>query len=220
VRNKRQLKIHIHNEDDEDDDYYGQNKDIETIVREDLPLSGTLVDGPEIFKRVKFLSRWEDRSESRGELYRTFGYIHLWTLCCHGVAEMARFQMVVSIHIQWNLYRDWVLAGLLPDEIEGWFVAAFIGFVGRSREQSLPVLIGISTSKRLRRRLFKVLKRLDWLGTHSRFSVLTAPPSVFGDKWWVEESFRRYRTPGSHEFKTRMEAQKRLELLKNHHLYE
>jgi len=177
-----------HEGEDKDDIHDRHSKNIETLVEENLSRSESLVDGPDIFKRVKFLTRWEDRYESRGNLWTTIGNIHLWSTSSQGVASMAGFQMLVSISFQLRLYRDWICkrqpGEIAPPRMR---IAVRIGFAGHSREQSLPIIVMTTYSKGTRRRAMKVLKLLDWLGTPSRFSILTPPPSVFGNRDWFKK---------------------------------
>lgn len=42
-------------------------------------------DSPEIFKRVRFITRWQDFEESRGSLYWSSGTLSCW--CCTGPAS-------------------------------------------------------------------------------------------------------------------------------------
>jgi hypothetical protein len=172
-----QLRIQNHGQthDDEDEDDDRHSKNIETL----LSRSEGLVEGPHIFKRVKFLTRWEDRVESRGRLIHTIGNIRLWRTSFQGVASMANFQMQLSIWFQLHRYRHWIF----EHQLEA--IAMNIGFAGHSREQSLPIVILTADSKRIRRRAMKVLKLLAWLGTPSRYSILFPLPSVlFGNREW------------------------------------
>lgn len=162
MKHKRQLKFYNHNDDDDDeaDNNDSEYRDIESIGLEDLPLSETLLDGAEIFKRIRFLSRWENRVDSRGGVRVSVGDIHLWGISSHGVADMARFQMCVSICVHIVPYYDWIYAGIDqgdPTTFGSSKIWLFPGFVGRTRETSLPIIVLISNSKRVRRKGLRAL---------------------------------------------------------------
>ena len=189
MAHQRQLDTHNYGENHEgggeDDAHEGSENIIEALIQENLSCSEIFAGGPDIFKRVKFLTRWEDRSESRGPHWATIGDIHFWSISHQGAAGMARFQMSVSTVVQLHLYQHWIRdcqpGVAIPQEL---VTKIRVGFVGRSLEQSLPVIIVTAYSKRVRRRAAKVLKLLDWLGMQSRFLILAPSPAAFGNKEW------------------------------------
>jgi len=189
MAHQRQLDTHNcgenHEGGGEDDAHGGSEKIIEALIEENLSCSEIFANGPDIFKRVKFLTRWEDRSESRGHHWATVGDIHFWYIAPQGAAGTARFQMVVSAAVQLRLYKHWIW-DCQPGVVTSRELAAVVRvrFVGRSLEQSLPVIVIIAHSKRTRRRAVKVLKLLDWLGMQSRFLILAPPLAAFGNKEW------------------------------------
>ncbi|KAF2430873.1 hypothetical protein EJ08DRAFT_697081 [Tothia fuscella] len=163
-------------DEDENSDNY-RNQDIESLTRECLSFSESIVNGPEIFKRVKFLSRWEDQLESRGSFRGIVGNIHLWGISSRShVTTMARFQFRVAIYIHLKISSAWICG---PDPLDMHRVGFFTGFAGRSRKQSSPVIIVASDSKRTRRRALRVLKSLPGLDIQSRFAVVAVPRSTF-----------------------------------------
>lgn len=215
-----QDRLHIRNDyqthegEDEDDIHDRCSKDIETLVQEGLSRSEGPVDGPDVFKRVKFLTRWEDRYESRGNLWITIGNIHFWSTSSQGVASMARYEMAVSLVCQIYLYQNWIWEGQPRKIATRWkrTIGMRIAFAGYSREKSLPIIIITSYSKKARTRAMKVLKLLDWLGTPSRFSILTPPPSVIGLETPNHDDMKRKL---SHKSRVIMESQRRIAVYKN-----
>jgi hypothetical protein len=161
---------------------------------------------------VRFLSLWENRMESRGHLYASAGDVHLWDTSSLGSIVEAEIQMHISIHVHLKPHVDWILSGRRPNEIELWDYRFFTGFVGRTREESSAVLLLILESKRARRRISTVMKRLDWLGYSSRFLVITAAPSVFGQKEF-DEQWSRNRRAGGRWSEIETEVRRRMKTL-------
>ncbi|KAF2730640.1 hypothetical protein EJ04DRAFT_555303 [Polyplosphaeria fusca] len=66
----------------EDDSYVNVQPDSYEIEPEHLALSFPAEDGPEIFKRIRYVTRWEYRSESRGKLFYNNDQYSLWYAKC------------------------------------------------------------------------------------------------------------------------------------------
>lgn len=161
------------NDEDEDD-----NLDITTAaVQANIHSRQVLTDGPEIFKRIRFLSRWENDAESRGYRLKEF---RGWSISTrHNVARMARFQILVSVAAQLIFHKHWIYAGVeRKSPLTRW--CAVMAFIGVNRAKSVPVIILMSLSKKVRRRCSEVLKLLGWLGKGSRIPVIFGHPATFG----------------------------------------
>lgn len=199
MKHRRKLVIRDDGDDDEEDNYDEQYSNIDALARK--ALSKSLVDGPEIFKRVKFLSRWEDRRESRGSLLVTVGDMTLWSSSSQGVAGMANFQLKVSICVQLLSHPKYISADL---PIPGSKVTVLTGFAGRSLGESFPIILIISESRKLRRRVAKVLRQLDFLRANSRFTVVTTQPSIFLGTWVFEQILITSQAPSIIEARRRL----------------
>jgi hypothetical protein len=190
--------------EDKDDRNHGHSNDIENVAEQNLlPVEG-FADGPEIFKRVRFLSRWEDLGESRGSLVRSFGNVHIWGLSFSPLAKMASFQIRVMVVAQLLLYRNWILPK--ANQAEGLWFRSF--FMGHSREQSTPVIVLFAETKRARRRALKVVEQLDWIGLYRRVSVFTCSRTVWGSQMFWQMLEQRRRLPGSISSTVHHEAEK------------
>jgi hypothetical protein len=177
------------------------NSDDEEIEEEDTENDHSIValqesktmpdDTPDIFKRVRFLTSWLDRTDSRGQLYTSLGDVHLWDTSQLPEVFEAEVQMHVSIKLHLAPYHDYILSARRSSEMESnWTYRFFTGFIGTSIETSQPVLVLIMKSAAGRKRLMKLIQKLEWLGKGSRFAVVTADPTVFRedfDELWASQ---------------------------------
>jgi hypothetical protein len=194
--------------DDGDNDDDGHSLDIERISQIDLPTSEASPDSPELFKRIRFLSSWEDRIDSRGPLWLRVGDFFIWDTSSAASILETETRMHVSILRHIEPFHDWIYSATRVP----WF-RFFIGFIGRNREQSSPVLVLILDSKKARQRCLKVMKRLDWLGKGSRFSVITASPSALGGEEYERKFSRNMKTPGAKGYEMHREVMRRMKML-------
>lgn len=188
-----------HADNDEEEDL-----DITTAVRDNNIHTGEfLTNGPEIFKRVRFLSRWETLAESRGTPFNTF---RGWHISGYGAAGMAAYQIRMSLSVQILLYIQWIYTGVEKLALNN--IGFIFAYIGTTRESSVPTIVVMSLSKQVRRRCSKVLNRLSWLGKGSRIPLIISQLSAFG----VAESWMR--RVNNTEPKHKIEAKKRVKLLR------
>jgi hypothetical protein len=139
----------------------------------DLAISSKTEEGPEVFKRVRFLSRWEFRHESRGILRYQVDQYSWWRAVCP--EAMAMKQVVAGTFER----KKWSSSG--PIRSSKWEKRICIGlfFVGKTLQQSIPVLVIFSMDKKQRREACKFLADLDWIRAHPLLALLTTCHSVF-----------------------------------------
>jgi hypothetical protein len=123
--------------------------------------------------------------------------IHLWDTSTLPEVFEAEVQMHVSIKLHLAPYHNYIASARRAADIEDrWVWRFFTGFIGTSIENSRPVLVLIMKSAAGRRRLMKLIQKLEWLGKGSRFVVVTADPDVFEqgfDDLWMSQ----VRDPGA-----------------------
>jgi hypothetical protein len=164
-------------EDEEDET---ECLDIETEVLDDWLRSNTIQEGPDVFKRVRLLTRWEDCSESIGPVLARRGRIHLWGVSKNGFATTADFQIRVSMLVQLITHTSLIYKPnhgrwICNDGEELWF---HVGFLGYTKANSNPVIVILSDSSRHRQRAIKVMQKLEWLKSGSRFQIFSGPLST------------------------------------------
>jgi hypothetical protein len=174
-------------------DMQDEEEDIEGMVLEKLLKYKPVIDSPDIFKRVRFLSRWEDCPESRESRFCSIGDVHFWTMGTNGWAGLAQKQMrnAVRYHFSGSSgLRDigpWSYNKLHPAHR----IWVMVGFVGRTREESRPIVLLYSGLEELRRCALKTVKELAWLAPDSHILSASTSSSKFGTKVDWEERARR-----------------------------
>lgn len=164
--------------------------DFDEIMLADLVSPFETEAGPEIFKRVRFISRWEYRDESRGRLlYKTDQY-YWWTADCFE-ADAAK-KAVVRCLVR-------TLSNDLLRSYKTWDTEIGINlfFVGQSVQDSRPVLLIFSMEKAKRKEAWRYCKSIDWVKAHPSLVLLTACNPIFYDfvktayAWECRYSWRR-----------------------------
>jgi hypothetical protein len=131
-------------------------------------------EGPEVFKRVRFLSRWEFRRESRGCLFSKIGHYNWWLADC---PEALAMNVTLG-----NAFREssdvplWFRPGAGFAEI---IVLFGVFFVGLTLQQSRPVLVMFSMTKKARREAWKFCTGIDWIRANPSLILLTSWHSIF-----------------------------------------
>jgi hypothetical protein len=129
-------------------------------------------DGPEIFKRIRYISRWEYRNESRGGLLHKIDQYCWWAATCIEADAIQRALTGDLIRAGWE---DGFFAAKSWDTL----VCIRFFFVGPSVQQSRPVLLIFSMCKRRREMAWKYLKQIDWIKAHPHLVFLTTSHSTF-----------------------------------------
>jgi hypothetical protein len=109
----------------------------EIVITDTVPakllLAKKFEDGPEIFKRVRFISRWHDFEESRGDLIWSSGGFSCWGRA--GPAIDPAYQLLNV----WERYMDTYLVTMPP--CDPFCIALALFFIGSNRQDSRPVLV-------------------------------------------------------------------------------
>lgn len=110
-------------------------------------------DGPGIFRRVKYISRWEDLDESRARAcYMTIKETHFWPPTPGSAFEAAG--NILGITLAEVL---WQTRGTTGD-----YSTMFL-FAGQTRSTSVPVVLLFASSREMRRRAVQAVKSLDFI---------------------------------------------------------
>lgn len=158
--------------------------DFEDEFPVDLVTMSDIKEGPEVFKRVRFLSRWEFRLESRGLLRFKTGQHSWWRAVCPE-AEAMKQALGAALREVCGGYR-FDFPGLSL-----WERTVFINvyFVGSTLRQSRPVLFIFSMTKKVRREAWKHFTGIDWIRANPSLVLLTSCNTVFHSA--VKHDFER-----------------------------
>jgi hypothetical protein len=147
--------------------------DFEDEFPADLISMSDIEEGPEVFKRVRFLSRWEFRRESRGALHYRTGQHNWWGAC--GPEAEAMLDSIDTI-VKANISRIFAAAG---DDMWKGTLYANIHFVGLTLQQWRPVLLIFCMTKKVRREAWKHFTGIDWIRANPALVLLTSCSTVF-----------------------------------------
>jgi hypothetical protein len=140
----------------------------------DLVTSIKTEDGPEVFKRVRFLSRWEFRRESRGHLaYRIDQYNWWWAYCPEATVMRDTLGTAFDTSVAGRGFARQRYSTLDPSISIGLF------FVGKSLQQSIPVLVIFSMDKKMRMKACNLFSGFDWVRAHPSLILLPTCHSTF-----------------------------------------
>ncbi|KAH8204165.1 hypothetical protein TruAng_001717 [Truncatella angustata] len=168
------------------------SEDAQNIVAERYDLNG-----PEVFKRVRFITRWEDLEESRKGFSCTVGGIGFWRASHEGWCGMAYLQVLVLVMVQ---IREMKLIASRENTLHT-KMKMCLYFAGCDKRNSIPVLVVFAESAVQRKRVRKVLGRLSAF-TDSRLRLLVVDPVEFlADEARWERIKLRKTTILSHEAK-------------------
>jgi hypothetical protein len=144
--------------------------DFEDAFPADLVSMSDTEEGPEVFKRVRFLSRWEFRLESRGPLEYKTGQYNWWAADCPE-AQVMKDALGATL---W----DHVCEIEELNSVEQYF-ALNLFFVGSTLQQSRPVLLIFSMTKQGRREAWRHSTGIDWIKANPSLVVLTSCSTIF-----------------------------------------
>ncbi|OWY55261.1 hypothetical protein AALT_g6864 [Alternaria alternata] len=148
--------------------------DFEDEFPADLITMPDIEEGPEVFKRVRFLSRWEFRLESRGPLRYKTGQYNWWK--ARGPEAMP-MKLALAAALRENL-DDRVYAGAGPSRLARSMMIG-LWFVGSTLQQSRPILVIYSMTKKARREAWKCSTGIDWIRANPSLIVLTSWNTTF-----------------------------------------
>ncbi|KAK8062029.1 hypothetical protein PG994_008395 [Apiospora phragmitis] len=139
------------------------------------------MEGPEIFKRVRFLSRWEDRDESRGSLAASLNDIHLWYLNQGEIDFQLKAMAYTRLVPEFRQYKghvsSWEAGNVVP-------CAILVGFVGYKRSMSIPVITILCENPLISKVTATVLQELEVVkSSRIRIPVLH-PLAVYSEETW------------------------------------
>ncbi|KAH8632896.1 hypothetical protein IG631_11530 [Alternaria alternata] len=159
--------------------------DFEDEFPVDLVTMSDIKEGPEVFKRVRFLSRWEFRLESRGPLRYKTGQYNWWKASCPETLAMRK-----ALRVAFN--ENWAEHVFPTGTPRRWQESLFINFffVGSTLQQSRPVLVIFSMSKKVRRETQKHFTGIDWVRANPSLVLLTSCSTMFHSRISLEHAMR------------------------------
>ncbi|ETS84733.1 hypothetical protein PFICI_02758 [Pestalotiopsis fici W106-1] len=146
------------------------------------------MEGPDIFKRVRYISRWEDLEDSRGSLSATMNGIRFWGIGDNGWAIEAvwNIRALAVAEANWQVHER-ELAPIFGENT-CWYRVQFAGY---TRKTSVPVLTVITGSQDTCQRIVKALRTLDFIRDgRIQLAVLGTDQSLPQD--WLDGIRRRY----------------------------
>ncbi|KAK7962958.1 uncharacterized protein PG986_003783 [Apiospora aurea] len=150
-----------------------------------LPMRQNMVS-PDIFKRVRFLSRWEGRDDSRGALrVISFNDIQFWGFSQNGWIPETKFQLdaMTFTHLCLSEIPGWET----PEKILDKRAAFGAVFAGYKKTTSIPLIMIISEKPMLRKYSLTTLRGLEVVKS-SRIGVMAFHPLVLGsEEYWRQE---------------------------------
>lgn len=149
---------------EETEDYVVEDDIVDVVPARLLP-SNKAEDGPEIFKHVRFVTRWEDFEESIGSLVWSSGGVSCWW--CAGPAWDPAMQLAETI-------LNVVLSSLRG----AMWVTVGVCFIGPSRQESKPVAFIYTHSEKWHRAAVRAARK--WLRSNNPRLLLTSG----GDFQW------------------------------------
>lgn len=170
---------------EEDEEGCVEDMHIESSVPVDLLRTQEVEESPEVFKRVRFITRWEDLEESKGSLMLSIGGLHYWRVAHNSPATMPRRQILNTLHENFLREGDFIFK-----DVSGSHRFYYhLSFFGADLQRSKPIILIYCEERRLRQRAMKVAKELPWLTPNSR--ILLASCSGANFKGPIESSRRR-----------------------------
>ena len=163
-------------------DQYKDTNDTSTVDGLPATLPFQPEDGPEVFKRVRFFSRWEHRFESRGSLLWRGDQYSFWR-------ATAREATIIRKALATMLRNPSYAGGKTRLGIES-VCALHTVFIGPSIEQS-KLMLGVFCMERKRRiKIVKRLKEVEWIKANPSIMVVGHCSPVFlegplGLKAWI-----------------------------------
>jgi hypothetical protein len=155
-----------------------EENEITTSVPSHLLYYEGIDDSPDVFKRVRLFTRWQDAEESRsGELFMKFGEVSLWHVA--GPAAEVCTQKSNLLRETWENRNKFGI-----DEYESleereklrvnvWHLFMDFFFLGTCRRKARPVFIVYSKHKQFRHEVAETLRELDWLDPNKSGVVAT-----------------------------------------------
>jgi hypothetical protein len=133
-----------------------ENSNIENNFLDQILHKGA-EDSPDVFKRVRLFTRWQDSPESRGSKITAFGNgTSFWDVTKSMHDMIYEFDGALLDHL--TNYLDNTRSR------DAWEDVLFVwtGFIGRTLKQSYPIVLIYTKKKRVRSSAVSALQRSSW----------------------------------------------------------
>lgn len=145
--------------------------EIDAVLNNCLGEKGADV-GPDIFKRVRLFTRWQDSAESRGAKIETLGGVTFWDIAKSKYGIFFQLHRALADYVFLN-HVDYIF-----DTNSGGMFCSWMGFVGKTLQQSCPVFLLYAKKKLIRRRAVNCYQSNMWV-TKNGFLVAACS----GPRW-------------------------------------
>jgi len=131
-------------------------------------------DGPDLFKRVRLFTRWQDSAESRGTKIETLGGVTFWDFAKTKYDIVFQLEDALSDYMILN-HEGYIFEGFDTNFQEFFY---WMGFLGKTLQQSYPVVLLYAKKKLIRRRAMNCYQSNMWVNKNG---ILVATCS--GPRW-------------------------------------
>ena len=166
------------------DDFFG-GKEAEDDTLDDSFGEKEAEDGPDLFKRVRLFTRWQDSAESRGTKIETSGGVTFWDFAETKYDIVLQLGNALFDYLTLN-HDDYIFEGFDRNSQDYFY---WLGFLGKTLQQSYPVVLFYSKNKLIRRRVVNCYQSSMWVNKNG---ILFAACS--GPRWkrhilnWASEN--------------------------------
>jgi hypothetical protein len=129
-------------------------------------------DGPDLFKRVWLFTRWQDSAESRGTKIEILGRVTFWGFAKTKYDIVFQLEEALSDYIA--LSRKDYIWGRFKEYHESFFY--WTGFLGKTLQQSYPVVLLYSRRKLMRRRVVNCYQSNMWVNKNRTWVAACSGP--------------------------------------------
>jgi hypothetical protein len=158
----------------DEDKIYDPNVNVENDTLNNFLDEKGAEDGPDLFKRVRLFTRWQDSAESRGTKIETLGGVTFRDFAKTKYDIVFQLEEALLDYVILN-HRHYLDEGI-DEDLQDFFY--WTGFLGKTLQQSYPVVLLYSKMKIIRRRVVNCYQSNMWVNKNG---ILVATCS--GPRW-------------------------------------
>jgi hypothetical protein len=151
---------------------------IEDSIPSNLLIAHNVEDSPEVFKRTRFVTRWQDSEQSRDFNFVKVGAMTCWAPAGPALPVRRRICDILREHVE-RRERYIFQPPKARQPISPRSITCGMFFIGPELQKSKPFILIYSESKSIRRRALKVARELPCLGPQSDIAVATCSGPIF-----------------------------------------